>query len=426
MAKKKVSKKNRGLLREFKDYRKIAESLGLENTQDIDAKEWESMLDPNSPNFVGNIGKGTQDQVNALNESIRNRRDAEGNLKFDPQLQGVLDKARENLEAAGKRPEDVQQALQALQDNAAYVRENSDKVINQLTEEFSTIGQEDQRLTDVLKLMEQGLSGLDAKENQALREQSLRVMEGRKASLQRRLNDTAARNQLRGGASVAAQRQLDRMVAQESLKAEQDVLLKNMEEQRLRRSDYANMLRDLEKSRGDQKINAGSTLGTVTAALLGQGTTAADTVALRTSETTKAEQDAKRDALVAAGNVTQGAVTQAETQDLGERGLATQTINTAEAQQFSRVFDVIKELQSSKEFNAMSSDQRNAQLVSLLTGLAGVRTARDSQDAVNLQIAKGGSGGSGGPPLDVSGIIKAILDQKGGNTEDDGSSEVEK
>lgn len=112
------------------------------------------------------------------------------------------------------------------------------------------IGGRSKEMTDILDMMKQGLAGLSAPENTALREQAQRSLDQQYQTSLRQLQMSQARGGARGAAASAQQSNLDRQRMDEQNNLEQDLLVKNIDVQDQRRNAYQQALS------GDEQVRA--------------------------------------------------------------------------------------------------------------------------------------------------------------------------
>ncbi len=410
----KLSPEGKELNKDFSEGKTIAEKQGfLEESPLVDENLAKSLLDPTSPNYVGGNTKESTDFISQVGELIKNSRNPDGSLKLDPTVQESLNLAKETLDRTRTRPQDVQEGLNLIRDNAGYVREQGDKVISDLKKTYDTIDQEDARLTKTLQLMEGGLSGLDSAQNQALREQSVKELEGKRQAATRNLNDSVARNAMRGGASFAAQRQLEDLGQRNAADAEQKLLLANIDVQDSRRNDYAKAIQDSYNARTGAKNQAAANLSLGASQMLGVTTdaTAANITALdqvTTNERT-AQNQATANLLTGTGNAVANAQT-AEGNLLQTQGDATSREAERRAKQ---VADAIKTVIDAQATNSDIVSNNVGSKVAATTGVVGTKIAKKNQKMTEEELKSRPRGGGGGAtPPDLTPLINEII--KGG------------
>lgn len=103
-------------------------------------------------------------------------------------------------------------------------------------------GRRSQEMSDTIALMKQGLAGLSATENQALRETAAREVDRQFQSAQRNLANAQARSQIGSAAAAAQVGSLGSQRGAAQSQMEQDLLVKNIDIQDKRRGAYANLL----------------------------------------------------------------------------------------------------------------------------------------------------------------------------------------
>lgn len=111
-----------------------------------------------------------------------------------------------------------------------------------------TAGQRSDEMKEVLGIMKGGLAGLNAVENQSLREQAQREVDRSYQNEQYALQKMSGGGKLRGGALASSLADISsrRQGAQSNL--EQDLLVKNIDIQDQRRRDYSSLLGGQEES----------------------------------------------------------------------------------------------------------------------------------------------------------------------------------
>lgn len=104
------------------------------------------------------------------------------------------------------------------------------------------VGKRSDEMKQVLGIMQQGLSGLSAPENQALREQAQKSLDTQYQTSLHQQQLSAARSGVRGGAATAQAQNLDQMRINAQGDMEQKNLVDNIAIQDKRRSEYANQV----------------------------------------------------------------------------------------------------------------------------------------------------------------------------------------
>lgn len=211
-----------------------------------------SLSDPSSEAFVG---KRSGEEKAAL-ENLRGLMDS--SKEQTPEETRALGALEDLMGRAGTRSEAMSGLLSRLEGDSRTRGERSAEtadILSQLRGRVATAGNRSQDMQDTLSLMKQGLAGLSAPENQALREQGQREVDRKYQLAVEDLQNTARRSGM-GSAARAGMRNArrDAMGAQADL--EQKNLLANIDVQDRRRKDYANTLGNQEQMEFDRASGA--------------------------------------------------------------------------------------------------------------------------------------------------------------------------
>ena len=161
----------------------------------------------------------------------------------------------------GGRSDEEKQGLGFLENlmNGAGVRSSeTTDVISRAKNAADVAGRRSEQMAGVLKLMEGGLAGLNASENQAIREQAQREVDRKRQTAVEAAQTAARTGGLRGGAKQAALRGANRDAMMAQADMEQKNLVSNIDIQDKRRTGYADTLNTAENSefdRGDRALN---------------------------------------------------------------------------------------------------------------------------------------------------------------------------
>lgn len=186
-----------------------------------------ALTDPSSEAFVGKRSDEEKGAIAQLQKMMTE------SGQQTPEERAALDSLKGVLDKAGVRSGEMTELLAGMKDKVA------------------TAGQRSAEMKETLDLMKGGLAGLNAPENQALREQAQKEVDRKYQSV---LEDFQNQSRLSGmgGAARAGMRNArrDAMMAQGDL--EQKNLLANIDVQDRRRKDYASTLSDAESSEFDR------------------------------------------------------------------------------------------------------------------------------------------------------------------------------
>jgi hypothetical protein len=210
---------------------------------------------------LSRVGTDIPEDQRALIESLRSLSDpsSEGFVgKRSDEEKGVLDQLRSLMDQAGTTSQEETDALGALRgvlDSAGKRSGDTQGLLDQLKNRAATAGQRSEEMKETLALMKSGLAGLNAQENQALREQAQREVD-RKYQQSVEALQTATRRSGMGGAERAGMRNARRDAMGAQADMEQKNLLANIDIQDTRRKDYASTLSDQESSEYDRGADA--------------------------------------------------------------------------------------------------------------------------------------------------------------------------
>jgi hypothetical protein len=424
-----LSKDGRATRKEFNEAQKIANGLGFLNpTSEVNLDNYGTiggassgtsslvdMLRADAGNGQARVNTDASTQVGAENAR------AESGLRDSKSRNEAI--LRDAYEKAGLRPADIVRLLdeqKLYSDIAGNQSGDMKELINNMKNNVIDAGREDARLTEALKRMETGLSGLKTPELQALRETSLREMQGRKQSAERSLNDAVARDGMKGGAAFAAKRQLERESFDSANKTEQDLLLKDAEIMDSRLNTYTDTVLDVDTKKKSNVTSAYGLLGdtmTTDEAMRAQKELAAREMysksLLSTTEREKLEKErAKLDltnnestyAERIANSIQAGAATRASIMN-DERSIAEQAAANRNSLAASSQFDLDKI--NNAQLNAgldrqmrgeeINVSQRNKQAddrISIISGIVSNQVARKAADE-STAIARQALGGDG-------------------------------
>lgn len=175
-------------------------------------------------------------------------------------LNAVKSFADPNSEAfVGRRSQEESDALgglKSLSEKAAETQPEEQKAITTLEDVVARAGQRSSDMQSTLDLMKQGLAGLSAPENQALREQAQKEVDRKLQSAIGDIQNRARSMGTRGGSVNAALRNARRDAMGAQADMEQKNLLANIDIQDRRRNDYAGTLGDIEGREFDQRAGA--------------------------------------------------------------------------------------------------------------------------------------------------------------------------
>lgn len=190
-----------------------------------------SLTDPNSAAFVG---------------------------KRSDEEKGALSNLQNLVGQSSQRTPEEQKALSSLEgilSTAGQRSLESSDLLNQMKNRVATAGQRSTEMQDTLNLMKSGLAGLNAQENQALREQAQKEVDRKYQSA---IEDFQNQSRLSGmgGASRAGLRNARRDALGAQADLEQKNLLNNVNIQDQRRQAYANTLGTQENSENQRYMDA--------------------------------------------------------------------------------------------------------------------------------------------------------------------------
>lgn len=143
--------------------------------------------------------------------------------------------------------------------SANYAGKRSQEMTDQLGLMQSMQGRT-QETADLLKMMQGGLAGLNAQENQALREQANRENTRAYQTALSNLQANQAKMGVRGAAAAAQMFQANKGFMQQRDQTEQDLLVKNIDIQDKRRGQYADVLGGAETREAQRRNDYSSAL----------------------------------------------------------------------------------------------------------------------------------------------------------------------
>ena len=207
------------------------------------------MSDPSSPAFVGNRSeeekRGLAD-LRALSEQ------AQGD---DPLETKSLAALEDIMGRAGVRSQEQTDLMARLKSDSETRGNRTAEMTDNLASlkaRAATAGNRSQEMQETLALMKQGLAGLSAPENQAMREQAQREVTRKQQAAIEDVRNAARSSGMRGGSVKAGERNArrDGMMAQADL--EQKGLLANIDIQDSRRKAYGDQLSSVEGDEFDR------------------------------------------------------------------------------------------------------------------------------------------------------------------------------
>lgn len=189
--------------------------------------------------------------------------------RAEPSLAQDLTKAQElgtqfGLTEPLSRLDTSQQEALASPTSAAFAGQRSDQTKNYLEalqNQAATAGNRSSEMADILALMRNGLAGLNAQENTAIREQAQRELDRRFQNEQYALQKAAGGGRLRGGALASSLGDIGQRAAESQSQLEQDLLVKNIDIQDQRRNQYGSFLGGQEEAERNRTANALGALG---------------------------------------------------------------------------------------------------------------------------------------------------------------------
>lgn len=174
---------------------------------------------------------------------------------LNKQAQGLADAlgATNRLGLTGDAEQMDMSELQALLDptSGVYIgqRTSEDKnTLGALERQVQVAGNRSQEMSSLLGLFKDGLAGLNASENQAIREQAQREVNREYETASYELQKAQARNRTRSGAASRQAGDLARDRARAQSQMEQDLLIKNIDVQDRRRDQYGRVLGEQEQN----------------------------------------------------------------------------------------------------------------------------------------------------------------------------------
>lgn len=354
---------------------RVLDRLDLGRGGDFDSKELDKIV------AEAERSRDEEDpSIAKQSKIVDSYRDSNGNLKLDKSILSALELSKKALGESSSTSKELESFLISQRELGEEASERSEDVMSEIRKNFASLDKEDARLSKALKIAEGGLPGLSDAENQALVEKSIRSMQGQKRALERKISDSIARNQMRGGAAQAASRQLDRSAMELSMEAQQDAEIKNIEIRDKRLKDYLSTVqRQDEVSKGGK----GDSISNLVAALETSNRAASDNSRIL-GDVISAEEDRqsaeKTGALGNISDVTVAGVRESSDAELGR----TSEKNKARAEESLREDDTMLKalelLQDSKQFKTLTRDSQNSAILNLFLGQQGVEVAKENQD----------------------------------------------
>lgn len=176
-------------------------------------------------------------------------------VDLNKQAQGLADAlgATNRLGLTGDPAQQDLSELRALLDptSGAYIgqRTAEDKnTLEAMERQVQVAGNRSQEMASLLGLFKDGLAGLNATENQAIREQAQREVNREYQTASYELQKAQARNRTRSGAASRQASDLARDRARTQSQMEQDLLIKNIDIQDQRRDQYGRILGEQEQN----------------------------------------------------------------------------------------------------------------------------------------------------------------------------------
>lgn len=238
----KLSKDAKSVLKNTKEGQALTNLLGIDKPLSTigtelpeDQKAYieavKSLTDPSSASFVGKRSDEEKGALAGLQDLVNK------SSQRTPEEQKALSSLEGILSAAGQRS-----------------AETSD-LLSQMKNRVATAGNRSAEMQDTLNLMKSGLAGLNAQENQALREQAQKEVDRKYQSA---IEDFQNQSRLSGmgGASRAGLRNARRDALGAQADLEQKNLLNNVNIQDQRRQAYANTLGSQETSENQRYMDA--------------------------------------------------------------------------------------------------------------------------------------------------------------------------
>ena len=207
------------------------------------------LSDPSSPAFVGNRSQEEKDSLGTLDKLSQ---DAQGD---DPLETKALAALEASMGSAGVRTQEQTDLMARLKSDSETRGQRTGEMTDNLAAlkaKAATAGNRSQEMADTLALMKQGLAGLSAPENQAMREQAQREVDRKQQAAIESVQNAARSTGMRGGSVRAGERNArrDGMMAQADL--EQKGLLANIDIQDKRRTAYGDQLSGVENDEFDR------------------------------------------------------------------------------------------------------------------------------------------------------------------------------
>lgn len=404
-------------LKELKNTKKVGEKAGLTGNPDlIESPAVDALTDPNNPAFIGAPSEAERKSRDDLQKGVDALTNPDGTPKISQPAQEGLDALKDLMEKVGLQSPEMADFIKKLSDNYDTAGERPEDVkaaLEMAKNNVEAAGKEDPRLTNLFSVMEKGLMGLSAPENQAMRESMTREIQGDYVAKQRKLNDVLARSRVTGGAALSAMNKNDKDNSDRLAKAEQDLLLKNIDIQDKRRGEYGDALMTNDANLKTAKNAA--VLGYTTAlnqATANESDAKAKAGTLLSTTLTNDEQtrlNAKVSATGNFGNAQVQASANAQEAQARAREAAAKYIQDGD---YHRAELLLKSVGLSLDVEKYNQDKKTADktaVVSLYTGKKGIdiadQTAKTNEKLVS-QAGSGGGGGGGGEP-DTSGVEEA-------------------
>jgi len=196
-----------------------------------------ALSDPSSPAFVGARSDEEKSGLGYLEKLMQDAGVRSEDMK------GTLDKLKSGWDNDGKRTADTADVI-------ARARSQAD-----------VAGQRSAEMQSTLDLMKGGLAGLNATENQAIREQAQKEVDRKRQAALEQVQSAARAGGMRGGAANAGARAANRDAMMAQADMEQKNLISNIDIQDRRRTGYADTLGREEGNEFDRGNTALNTYG---------------------------------------------------------------------------------------------------------------------------------------------------------------------
>lgn len=412
----KLSASGKQLKKDFKESTKIGEDLGLFDENTISSPGISALTDPNNPAFIGKPSQAENKVIADLQASSDFYTNPDGSPKVLDLENEAITKLNQAFEVAGIRSPEITSLIGQIQrqyEDSGVKTPEMTEALDLMRKNVDEASREDPRLTNALSIMEQGLMGLNAPENQALREKSRAELNGRIESSKRTLEDSIARNRVSGGASLAAMRQLDQLGITATQQAEQDVLLKNIDVQDTRRKNYADTLLQNDSNLKGAKNSALSTYGgtlNATESRLNQEKLAAGE--LFSNTVGQDERSRRENQTRLAGDIAQTSVQVADAaarRKADAQKAVSELVQNGEMERAKRLIETLGLDIDISKFNSEEKTAKQGGKVALYTGVKGLNIANKTADATIAELGRTGGGG-GTPPLPSTDKVDAALD----------------